>query len=154
MLFNMIDRLLIAGWVFAVLLATVGVGGSIVVLSQGDDFMQSDEAFELTLTIRTPTGERKVLVAAVRNDQEESDPEGRVYLASERCVELHQAVADAVHWLCRSGVTGDAEPHEELASIVAAIMGQDGAEDETNKAWPLICERMREERVWPKVEMP
>lgn len=154
MLFNMIDRLLIAGWVFAVLLATVGVGGSFVVLSQGDEFMQSDEAFELTLTIRTPTGERKVLVAAVRNDQEESGPEGRVYLASERCVELHQAVADAVHWLCRSGVTGDAEPHEELASIVAAIMGQDGAEEETNKAWPLICERMREEREWPKVEMP
>lgn len=116
--------------------------------------MQPDEAFEMTVTIRTPTGERKTLTLAVRNDQEESDPEGRVYLASERCVELHQCVADAVHWLCRSGVTGDAEPHEELASIVAAIMGQDGAEDETNKAWPLICELMREEREWPKVEMP
>ena len=116
--------------------------------------MQPDEAFELTLTILTPTGERKTLTLAVRDDQEEPDNEGRAYLASERCVELHDAVANAVHWLCRSGVTGDAEPHEELASIVAAIMGQDGAEDETNKAWPIICERMREEREWPKVEMP
>lgn len=150
----MIDRLFIAGWGFAVLLGTVGVVGSILVLSQGEDFMQHDEAFEMTVTIRTPTGERKTLTLAVQNNQEESDPEGRVYLASERCVELHQAVADAVHWLCRSGVTGDSEPHEELASIVAAIMGQDGAEDETNKAWPIICERMREEREWPKVEMP
>lgn len=118
--------------------------------------MQPDEAFELTLTIRTPSGNCKTLTLAVRNDQEETR-DGRVCLESQRCVDLHHAVADAVHWLCRSGVTGEGvgnEPYEELASIVAAIMGQDGAEDATNKAWPLICEQMREERIWPKVEMP
>lgn len=127
-----------------------------------EDTMQPDEAFELTLTIRTPTGERKTLALAVRQELEEPDQEqGQVEsmlhpptLLSNRCVEIQRAMADAVHWLCSCGVTGDPLPHEELAAIVARIMCQDGAEDVTNKAWPMIAEWMGEERVWPKVEMP